>query len=102
MRSSPWFLWNNKIQFKQADIRKNPKQTNNNSAEKKKKVKAHACLTQCFTTSTANSDEFRANKGSLALHIQNTVLGCQKSCSPSDLWVTAAVFPLRKEIFLHA
>lgn len=37
MRSSPWFLWNNKIQFKQADIRKNSKQTNNNSAEKKKK-----------------------------------------------------------------
>lgn len=87
--------------IKQAKKHKNPKQTNKDSA-KKKKVKAHACLIQCFTTRTANSDEFIVNKGSLALHIQNTILGCQKPYSPSDLWVTDAVFPLRREIFLHA
>lgn len=97
MRYSPWFLWHTH--------KKKTNQTNKqqlNAAKKKKKVKAYARLIQCFITSTANSDEFTVNEGSLALHIQNTVSGCQKSYSPSGVWVTDAVFPFRRELFLHA
>ena len=59
MRSSPWFLWNNKIQFKQADIRKNPKQTNNNSAKKKKKSRPMLVLLNALLPTVMNLERIK-------------------------------------------